>query len=97
MAIENPKKFQFFFFFFNFAVRWNITSKNKRGREFLIHSIHLSYSLDEVPPKCNFIFIFFAMSQFDWPITQNNEIMAAPQNKKVQFWNIEFLLFGPPI
>ncbi len=31
-------------------------------------TIHLSYSLDEVPPKFNFY--FFAMSQFDWPITQ---------------------------
>jgi hypothetical protein len=29
--------------------------------------IHLSYSLDEVPPKFNFFFCV-AMSQFDWPI-----------------------------
>jgi hypothetical protein len=29
--------------------------------------IHLSYSLDEEPPK---LFCFFAMSQFDWAITQ---------------------------
>jgi hypothetical protein len=37
------------------------------------------------------------MSQFDWPMTQNNEIMAAPQNKRFNFGDIEFLLFGPPI
>jgi hypothetical protein len=40
----------------------------------------LSYSLDKVPPKFNF---FLAMSQFDWPITQNREkIMEAPQGSK---------------
>jgi hypothetical protein len=33
-----------------------------------LHVIHSSYSLDKVPPKFNF---FLAMSQFDWPITQN--------------------------
>jgi hypothetical protein len=34
------------------------------------HIHHLSYSLDEVPPKFNF---FFAMSQFDWPIMQKRK------------------------
>jgi hypothetical protein len=34
--------------------------------------------IDEVIPKFNFIFL--AMSQFDWLITQRNEIMKATQN-----------------
>jgi hypothetical protein len=35
------------------------------GKSHHIH--HLSYSLDEVPPKFNF-YLFLAMSQHDWPI-----------------------------
>jgi hypothetical protein len=46
--------------------------------------IHLSYSLDEVPPKFNFY--FFATSQFDWPITQKKlETMEAHQHRRFYF------------
>jgi hypothetical protein len=46
--------------------------------------IHLSYSLDEVPPKFNF---FFAMSQFDCPITEDKtETMEALQNRRFKVW-----------
>jgi hypothetical protein len=42
--------------------------------------IRLSYSLDEVHPKFNFIFV--AMSQFNWPITQKNWKLWRLPNKE---------------
>jgi hypothetical protein len=29
--------------------------------------------------------IFFAMSEYDWPINQNNEIMEIPQDRRFYF------------
>jgi hypothetical protein len=36
-----------------------------------------------VPP--NFVGFFFTMNQFDWPVTQKNETMEAPQDKRFYF------------
>jgi len=36
-----------------------------------------------VPP--NFVLFFFTMNQFDWPITQKNETMEAPQDRRFYF------------
>jgi hypothetical protein len=39
----------------------------------------------------------FAMSQFDWPVTQKKkETMKAAQNRRFYFLSMEFLPFGPP-
>jgi hypothetical protein len=44
-----------------------------------------SYSLDEVPPQVQFFLFISAMTQVDWPITQNKETMEAPQNRRFYF------------
>jgi hypothetical protein len=31
------------------------------------------------------LFFFFTMNQFDWPITQKNETMEAPQDRRFYF------------
>jgi hypothetical protein len=41
--------------------------------------------MNEVPPEFFFLFLFGARSQFDWPITQKNLTMKAPQNKRFYF------------
>jgi hypothetical protein len=40
--------------------------------------IHISYLLHEVPSKFFFFSFLFAMSQFDWPITQKMKLLGLP-------------------
>jgi hypothetical protein len=36
-------------------------------------------------PQCDTPLVYFAMSQFDWAITQKNETLEAPQNVRFYF------------
>ncbi len=46
-----------------------------------------------MPP--NFVVFFFTMNQFDWPITQKNETMEAPQDRR--FFNYFEVLSSFPL
>ncbi len=46
-----------------------------------------------MPP--NFVVFFFTMNQFDWPITQKNETMEAPQDRR--FFNYFEVLSSSPL
>ncbi len=52
-----------------------------------------------LPSSFLFYLLFFAMSQFDWPITQTKkkEIMEASQNERFYFGVYSSSPFGSPI
>jgi hypothetical protein len=52
--------------------------------ELILEEMYLFEEVNEVPPKFNF-FLLNEPKKTDWPITQKNETMEAPQNRRFYF------------